>query len=250
MGPFGWRGGGRSPASGLRPPRARPARLLARLSLGRSGGGAMHHGLARPPSRSWRRRPSRTGGRAPSSFLVSSPSPRILSTSKRPANEARRLQRRGVDLGAVAEALQVADVHAAATCRRAGCGSRASAGGAASGVWPPWKCFLLMLPLERAFWPFWPRPAVLPRPEPTPRPTRSAACWRLRAPGAWRGCPWFVRFLLDPLPYGCGVDSASISSHLTRWITFLTMPRNDGVLATTTSEPGPRSPSPLITLRW
>src|SRR5262245_41070221 len=29
-----------------------------------------------------------------------------------------------------------------------------------------------MLPLERAFWPFWPRPAVLPRPDPTPRPMR------------------------------------------------------------------------------
>src|SRR5262249_47812262 len=51
------------------------------------------------------------------------------------------------------------------------------------GVWPPWKCFLLMLPLERAFWPFWPRPAVLPRPEPTPRPTRVRA-W-VAPSGAW-----------------------------------------------------------------
>src|SRR5262245_52654104 len=29
-----------------------------------------------------------------------------------------------------------------------------------------------MFPFERAFWPFCPRPAVLPRPEPTPRPMR------------------------------------------------------------------------------
>src|SRR5262249_26668225 len=49
-----------------------------------------------------------------------------------------------------------------------------------SGICPPsnptlWK------PPERAFCPLWPRPAVLPQPEPTPRPTR----WRgLLAPGA------------------------------------------------------------------
>src|SRR5258708_7885748 len=40
-----------------------------------------------------------------------------------------------------------------------------------------------MPPVERAFWPFCPRPAVLPRPEPTPRPARVFAVF---APtGAW-----------------------------------------------------------------
>src|SRR5215210_7986805 len=49
------------------------------------------------------------------------------------------------------------------------------------GSWPPSK------PLRdtpvRAFWPFTPRPAVLPMPEPMPRPTRLAL---RRAPGLSR----------------------------------------------------------------
>src|SRR5687768_6094459 len=40
----------------------------------------------------------------------------------------------------------------------------------ASGVWPPSKEGLNVA--RRAYWPFWPRPAVLPSPEPTPRPLR------------------------------------------------------------------------------
>src|SRR5918994_1577320 len=39
-----------------------------------------------------------------------------------------------------------------------------------SGIWPPSKP-LIETPV-RAFWPFTPRPAVLPLPEPMPRPTR------------------------------------------------------------------------------
>src|ERR1700747_959996 len=39
-----------------------------------------------------------------------------------------------------------------------------------SGIWPPSKP-AIETPL-RAFWPFTPRPAVLPLPEPGPRPTR------------------------------------------------------------------------------
>src|SRR6476646_8388353 len=46
-----------------------------------------------------------------------------------------------------------------------------------SGIWPPSKP-LIETP-ERLFWPFWPRPAVLPTPEPMPRPTRTRL---LRAP--------------------------------------------------------------------
>src|SRR5207253_10429389 len=46
-----------------------------------------------------------------------------------------------------------------------------------SGIWPPSKP-LIDTP-ERAFAPFWPRPAVLPLPEPMPRPTRMRP---LRAP--------------------------------------------------------------------
>src|SRR5579859_1257817 len=44
-----------------------------------------------------------------------------------------------------------------------------------SGICPPSKP-TLWKPPERALWPLWPRPAVLPQPEPMPRPTR------------WRGC--------------------------------------------------------------
>src|SRR5215207_6500265 len=40
-----------------------------------------------------------------------------------------------------------------------------------SGIWPPSKP-KTETP-ERLFWPFWPRPAVLPTPEPMPRPTRT-----------------------------------------------------------------------------
>src|SRR5438270_9543411 len=46
-----------------------------------------------------------------------------------------------------------------------------------SGIWPPSKP--AMLTPERALAPFWPRPAVLPSPEPMPRPTRTRPC---RAP--------------------------------------------------------------------
>src|SRR5260370_22193192 len=47
----------------------------------------------------------------------------------------------------------------------------------ASGIWPPSKP--TRKPSLLAFWPFWPRPDVLPRPEPVPRPIR----WRrLRDP--------------------------------------------------------------------
>src|SRR3954452_20154556 len=46
-----------------------------------------------------------------------------------------------------------------------------------SGIWPPSKP-LIETP-ERALAPFWPRPAVLPLPEPMPRPTRMRP---LRAP--------------------------------------------------------------------
>src|SRR5688572_6591515 len=71
-----------------------------------------------------------------------------------------------------------------------------------SGIWPPSKP-KTETP-ERLFWPFWPRPAVLPLPEPMPRPTRMR---RLRAPSLsrislsfmsctrFRFCrAWFVQF--------------------------------------------------------
>src|SRR5690606_13478081 len=50
-----------------------------------------------------------------------------------------------------------------------------------SGIWPPSKP--LMDTPERLFWPFWPRPPVLPLPEPMPRPTRIRL---LRAPALSR----------------------------------------------------------------
>src|SRR5881392_1095536 len=49
-------------------------------------------------------------------------------------------------------------------------------------VWPPLNARWI-LPPERAFCPFVPRPAVLPRPEPCPRPTRLSVLWE---PGAGR----------------------------------------------------------------
>src|SRR4051812_28538849 len=48
------------------------------------------------------------------------------------------------------------------------------------GIWPPSKFGRDFAPVREPA-PFWPRPAVLPRPEPSPRPTRLRA---LREPGA------------------------------------------------------------------
>ena len=44
----------------------------------------------------------------------------------------------------------------------------------AKGIWPPSKPTRTLPPL-RAFWPLWPRPPVLPLPEPAPRPLRYAS---------------------------------------------------------------------------
>src|SRR6185295_14820456 len=49
-----------------------------------------------------------------------------------------------------------------------------------SGIWPPSKP-TLWKPPARAFWPLCPRLAVLPQPEPMPRPSRWRSCL---APGA------------------------------------------------------------------
>ena len=41
-----------------------------------------------------------------------------------------------------------------------------------SGFWPPMKPARMLWEPDRDFWPFWPRPEVLPVPLPVPRPTR------------------------------------------------------------------------------
>src|SRR3954447_15975954 len=58
-----------------------------------------------------------------------------------------------------------------------------------SGIWPPSKP--LMETPVRDFWPFTPRPAVLPLPEPMPRPTRMRP---LRAPSL--SAIWFSFIVL------------------------------------------------------
>src|SRR5256885_10610168 len=59
-------------------------------------------------------------------------------------------------------------------------------------VWPPSNARWIWPPV-RAFWPLVPRPAVLPRPEPCPRPTRLSA---LCEPGAGRKSESFTDSLL------------------------------------------------------
>ena len=46
-----------------------------------------------------------------------------------------------------------------------------------SGICPPSKPGRMLWLPDRDFWPFWPRPAVLPLPEPWPRPTRLRSRW-------------------------------------------------------------------------
>src|SRR6476660_8267556 len=58
-----------------------------------------------------------------------------------------------------------------------------------SGIWPPSNP--LMATPVRAFWPLTPRPAVLPLPEPMPRPTRMRA---LREPGLSANSLSFMMF--------------------------------------------------------
>src|SRR6185369_7175578 len=73
-----------------------------------------------------------------------------------------------------------------------------------SGICPPSKP-TLWKPPERARWPLWPRPAVLPQPEPMPRPTRWRSCL---APGA--GFSPLSRMLaLQPDEIGHAVDHAA-----------------------------------------
>ena len=72
-----------------------------------------------------------------------------------------------------------------------------------SGIWPPSKP-LTETP-ERAFSPFWPRPAVLPLPEPMPRPTRIRA---LRAPALSRNVEFHVLHSLPRCPSTTGTRCA------------------------------------------
>src|SRR4029450_1664204 len=62
-----------------------------------------------------------------------------------------------------------------------------------SGIWPPSKPRLCLKP-ERDFAPLWPGPAVLPWPDPWPRPTRFLACF---APLGGRRLLRFMTLLSD-----------------------------------------------------
>src|ERR671933_1131590 len=64
------------------------------------------------------------------------------------------------------------------------------------GIWPPSKLCRVLLP-ERAPAPFWPRPAVLPVPEPSPRPTRLRAL-RLFGAGLSVCSPKSLCSVIDP----------------------------------------------------
>src|SRR5690606_31162235 len=70
------------------------------------------------------------------------------------------------------------------------------------GIWPPSKP--LMATPDRLFWPFWPRPPVLPLPEPMPRPTRVRS---LRAPGLSRmSLSFMLMHSLSLSSRGCSID--------------------------------------------
>src|SRR3954454_20793338 len=122
------------------------------------------------------------------SSLVSSPRPRILTGT--PRRLARPFSRRlsGVTSAPLSKRSSRSDRFTG--CVRVRnfsngidffmCGPRSLRIRMWIGFWPPSKFMRVLLP-EREPAPFWPRPAVLPTPEPSPRPTRLRG---LREPGA------------------------------------------------------------------
>src|SRR6188508_2575997 len=124
-----------------------------------------------------------------------------------------------------------------------------------SGVWPPSNHGGIDPP-ARAFWPFVPRPAVLPLPAAMPRPTRVRS---VRDPSAGRrSCnfivySWAASASLLPVslaarPRPRGASSATSSTD-TRKRTWRTMPRVASLSGTMLVEPIPCKPSALIVAR-
>src|ERR1700733_5038965 len=140
-----------------------------------------------------------------SSLVFSSPVPSSLTPS-----QARRTTpaaiRAAVSIGCFASSLPASSAcsilqrFTSAYCLRFGLLKPRLGMRMCSGIWPPSKP--LMATPERDFWPFTPRPAVLPLPEPMPRPTRMRP---LRAPSL--SAIWFS-FIVVPSAPGPGGASA------------------------------------------
>src|ERR1700686_1833062 len=93
-----------------------------------------------------------------------------------------------------------------------------------SGIWPPPKP--RRKPSLRAFCPFWPRPEVLPRTEPVPRPMR-CVLWREPAAGLRS---WSCMFLLvSPLMLLIGPGAPDLIAAPLRAQIRLTLDRDQEV---------------------
>src|SRR5579864_4036823 len=111
-----------------------------------------------------------------------------------------------------------------------------------SGIWPPSKPRLVRKP-DRDLAPFVPRAAVLPWPEPIPRPTRFLGCF----------APFGGRNLFNDIGSISSLQSSRRfpPSTVTRWRTFRIRPRVAGVSTTSTvcrirRRPSPRSVSACL----
>ena len=106
------------------------------------------------------------------SFLVSSPSPRMRTPSKVPTTSRFASARPCRPCCRRRSASQIADVDDGERLLPGGVAEAALGKRRNSGIWPPSNSPLGSRAPALAYWPLWPRPAVLPCPEPMPRPTR------------------------------------------------------------------------------
>src|SRR5687768_1836554 len=110
------------------------------------------------------------------SFLLMSPRASTLTFLRAPPMRPRSSSSSGVTSDPVSNTSAIVSRFTTAYSMRNGLWNPRFGMRRCSGIWPPSNPRLCVKP-ERDFAPLWPRPAVLPLPEPCPRPTRFFECF-------------------------------------------------------------------------